>query len=192
MKNLGVLVGFLPLIVFGILSGTTLESIQIALLAALIVAVLVGHRTLRRGFFLEWANILMFAGALFCITILHITAIADYMSIIIYLVLASVAFGSLIAKTPFTSQYARDMVDKSVWDHPAFIAINVFMTGVWGGLFVVNLLLGIISKIAAGPVGQIAGMLVYVVLIIGILFTMLYPDYVRKKHPRNAVPKTTP
>ncbi|MDD1694061.1 MAG: hypothetical protein LUQ71_05000 [Methanoregula sp.] len=186
MKNPGVLVGFLPLIVYGLLSGNSLESSKIALLAACIVAVLVGHRTLRRGFFLDWANLLMFAGALFCISVLDITAIADYMGIIIYLVLTLVAFGSLIAGIPFTSQYARDMVDKSLWNLPAFKSINNFMTGVWGGLFVVNLLVAMYSKFGTGPFAQAAGILVYVVLITGILFTILYPDYIRKKHPLNA------
>nr|WP_320160496.1 hypothetical protein [uncultured Methanoregula sp.] len=181
MRNLGILVGFLPLIVYGLLSGDTLESRQIALLAACIVSVIVGFRTLKRGFYLDWANFLMFSGALFCVSVLNITAIADYMSIVIYLVLAIVAFGSLLAGVPFTIQYARDMVDKSRWDHPLFKSVNMFMTGVWGSLFVLNLALVTYAKFGTGFSARVAGVAIYAVLVLGIVFTMLYPEYLRKK-----------
>jgi hypothetical protein len=189
MRNLGILTGFLPLIVYGIFSGDTLESRQIALLAACIVSLVVGYKTLKRGFYLDWANFLMFAGALFCISILHITVIADYMSIVIYLVLALVAFGSLLAGVPFTIQYARDMVDASRWDHPLFKSVNVFMTGVWGSLFVLNLVFVTYAKFGEGLTAQIAGVAIYGVLVIGIAFTMLYPEYLKKKQQADAQTK---
>ena len=192
MKNLGVLVGFLPLIVFGVVSGSSLQSIQIALLAACVVAVIVGHKTLKRGFYLDCANLLMFAGGLIAISVLNITVIAEYMNIIIYLVLTLVAFGSIIAGNPFTSQYARDMIDKSLWEHPAFKSINLLMSSVWGCLFAVNLSLVTYAKFGTGPAAQAAGMLIYGVLVIGILFTVFYPEYIRKNHPFPVPPKTSP
>jgi hypothetical protein len=181
MKNLGILVGFLPLVVYGILSGATLQSQKIALLAACIVSLVVGYKTLKRGFYLDWANFLMFAGALVCISVLNLTVIAEYMGIVIYLVLALMAFGSLLAGVPFTIQYARDMVDKSRWDHPIFRSVNVFMTRVWGSLFVVNLALVTYAKFGTGFGAQVAGMAIYVVLILGIVFTVMYPEYLRKQ-----------
>jgi hypothetical protein len=181
MKNLGVLAGFLPLLIYGVLSGTTPESQQIALLAACIVSLVVGYKALKRGFYLDWANFLMFAGALLCISVLHITVIAEYMMIIIYLVLSLVAFGSLLAGVPFTLQYARDMVDPSRWDHPVFKSTNVLMTGVWGSLFLVNLTLVTYAKFGAGSAAQVAGMAIYGVLALGLAFTILYPEYLRKK-----------
>jgi len=188
MRNLGILVGFLPLIIYGILSGDTLAGREIALLAACIVSLAVGYKTLKRGFYLDWANFLMFAGALFCISVLNMTVIADYMSIVIYLVLALVAFGSLLAGVPFTIQYARDMVDKSRWDHPLFKSVNVFMTGVWGSLFVLNLVLVTYAKFGSGFAARVAGVAIYAVLVLGIAFTILYPEYFRKKHQADARP----
>lgn len=186
MRNLGIIVGFLPLIIYAILSGNTLQSQEIALLAACIVSLVVGFGTLKRGFYLDWANLLMFAGALICIAVLNITVIAEYMSIIIYLVLALVAFGSLLAGVPFTIQYARDMVDKSRWDHPLFISVNVFMTGVWGSLFVINLTLVTYAKFGSGLFAQVARMAIYPVLVLGIAFTVMYPAYFRKKQQTGA------
>ena len=185
MKNLGILIGFLPLVVFAILSGNTLESTQIALLAACAVSLIVGFRTLRRGFYLDWANLLMFAGALIAISVLHITVIAEYMSVIIYLVLSVVAFGSLLAGVPFTVQYARDMVDASRWDNPVFISGNVVMTAVWGCVFVVNLAISLYAEFSSGPLAQVAGMAHLVVLALGLLFTIWYPEYIQKKNRAN-------
>lgn len=182
MKNLGIFIGFLPLIVFGILSGNTLESTQIALLAACIVSVVVGYKTLKRGFYLDWANILMFASALIGLSVLHITAIAEYMSIVIYLVLTLVAFGSLIAGVPFTIQYAKDMVDKSRWDHPVFKSVNIFMTAVWGCVFVINLALVTYGKFGTGSLAQLAGVAHIAVLVLGLVFTVWYPDHIQKKN----------
>ncbi|MDO9324268.1 MAG: hypothetical protein Q7T80_04840 [Methanoregula sp.] len=186
MRNLGILTGFLPLIIYGILSGDTLDSREIALFAACIVSLLVGYKTLKRGFYLDWANLLMFAGALFCIAVLEITVIAEYMSIIIYLVLSLIAFGSLLAGVPFTIQYARDMVDKSRWDHPVFKSVNVFMTCVWGCLFVLNLAFVTYAKFGEGFSARVAGVAIYGVLVLGIAFTMLYPEYLKKKQQVNA------
>jgi hypothetical protein len=108
----------LPRIDFGILSGNTLNSTRIALLAACVVSLVVGYKTLKRGFCLDRANILMFPSALYGLSVLHIMAIAEYRGIMIYLVLTRVAFNSLIAGVSFTIPYAKDMVDKSCWDYP--------------------------------------------------------------------------
>jgi hypothetical protein len=105
MKNLGLVLGFLPLIVYAILSGHTLENTEIAILACL-VSVIVGFQRLKRGSYLDWANILMFAGAFISISVLHITVLLNYMNLVIYLVLAVMAFGSLLAGNPFTLPYA--------------------------------------------------------------------------------------
>lgn len=120
------LLGFLPLIVYALLSGEIIESRQISRLAASIVAFIAYFKTLKRGFILEWANLLMLVIACICVSILKITMIADYMGILIYLVLALVSFGSMIAGVPFIIQYAKDMVYKSVWDTPLFKSVNIF------------------------------------------------------------------
>jgi len=42
MKNAGILVGFLPLIVYGVIAGSSVASVNVALGAALIVTVITG------------------------------------------------------------------------------------------------------------------------------------------------------
>jgi hypothetical protein len=48
--------------------------------------------------------------------------------------LSLIAFGSLLF-TPFTEQYARDVVPASAWNSPRFKAANRELTTLWGGVF---------------------------------------------------------
>ncbi len=49
--------------------------------------------------------------------------------------LALIAFGSLAVGHPFTAQYAREQVDRSVWDSETFRVLNRRFTALWGAAF---------------------------------------------------------
>lgn len=181
-KKAGILLGFLPLIVYGILAGSSSSSVITALAAATIVTVIFGFPDLRKGMLLTWINLVLFGSLLVAVGVLGMTGILPFAGILIYAVLAAVAFGSILAGKPFTQQYAREMVDRTVWENPVFIRVNVLMTGVWGGVFVINLLLNYLVLAAPG-LGRAASLLTYVVLIAGIVFTIWYPKHLRKKQP---------
>jgi uncharacterized membrane protein len=104
-----------------------------------------------------------------------------YMGVLIYAVLAVVTLGSILAGVPFTLQYAREMVDKKLWENPFFIRINVLITGVWTGVFLVNFGLNVIMLVIAGTPRGILQVTTYVVLIGGIIFTLWYPEHIRKR-----------
>ena len=180
MKKSGLLPGFLPLIVFGA-----------------IAVIFRGHNSTRccnsgryrrrmdrseKGMILSWANLVLFGSMLVAIGILGMTCIIPYMGILIYAALASVTFGSILLKKAFTLQYARGMVEKALWDKPLFIRVNVFMTGIWGGIFSINAGLNAIALVTPGLAGHIFQVLTYIVLISGIIFTMGYPGHIRKKY----------
>jgi len=55
------------------------------------------------------------------------------------------------------------------------------MTCVWGCVFAANLLLDYLALALAGPAAQAASLLTYGVLAAGIVFTLWYPGYIRKK-----------
>ena len=183
MKIAGLLVGFAPLVVYGIFAGTTPASVKVALAAAAATTLFVGYRDLRQGGILPWANLLLFGGALFAIGFLRLTGLIPFMGVLIYAVLAAVTFASIAAGIPFTLQYARSMVDPRVQAHPLFRRVNVLMTGVWGGVFTVNLLLDGAALALPGLPGQAAQYLTYVVLAGGIAFTLWFPARMRKKFP---------
>ena len=183
MKNNGVLLGFVPLIVYGLLAGSSVSSVTIALTAAIATYLIVNWKDLRNGMMMSWANIVMFGSALITIGVLGITWIIPYMGVIIYATLSAVAFGSIFVGTPFTLQYAREMVDKRFWENPLFIRVNVMITGVWGAVFLINLGLSSVNFFTSGPIGRIAQVITYIVLAAGILFTLRYPEQVKKSKP---------
>ena len=183
MKIAGLLLGFAPLVVYGVLAGAAPSSVTVALAAAAATTLVVGYRDLRQGGILPWANLLLFGGALLAIGFLHLTGLIPFMGVLIYAVLAAVTFASIAAGSPFTLQYARSMVDPRVQAHPLFRRVNVLMTGVWGGVFTVNLLLDGAALVLSGSSGQIAQYLTYAVLAVGIAFTLWFPARMRKKFP---------
>ncbi|MEN6443822.1 MAG: hypothetical protein WC391_10175 [Methanoregula sp.] len=182
MKITGILPGFLPLIVYGVLAGSSVSSVIIALCAAAIVTVLAGFADLKKGMILAWTNLVLFCSLFVATGLLGMTGIIPGMGIIIYAVLAAVTFGSIVGRMPFTLQYAREMVDRALWDNPAFVRVNILMTGVWGGVFSINLLLDCIAlaepELARGVILPVT----YVVLAAGIIFTIWYPGHIQKKH----------
>jgi hypothetical protein len=167
--------------VYGILAGSSVASVIIALAAATLITVIAGFADLRKRMILTWATLVLFGGALITVEVLGVTGIIPMMGIIIYAVLAAVTFGSILAKIPFTLQYARGMVDRSLWENPFFIRVNVLMTGAWGGVFVINLVLSYLTFAFPDTFGRITSPLTYLVLVAGVTFTIWYPGYVQKQ-----------
>ena len=182
MKRPGLLLGFAPLIVYGILAGSSVPSVTLALGASAATTILVGHPDLRKGMILPWTSLCLFGSALFAIGVLGMSWIIPSMGILIYATLAAVTFGSIAAGIPFTLQYARDMVDPRIQGHPLFLRTNLLMTGVWGGAFSLNLILCLVALAVPGFWGRVVQSLTYAVLLAGIAFTLWFPERVRREH----------
>ncbi|HVP97538.1 hypothetical protein [Methanoregula sp.] len=178
----GILLGFVPLIVYGLLAGPSVQSRIVALGAATLVTVVAGFPDLKKGRILTWASLVLFGGLLVATVGLAQAGILIWSGVLINAVLAAVAFGSILAGVPFTLQYAREMVDPAHHDNPVFLRVNIQMTGVWGSVFTVNALLNYLALVLPGPAGQAAALLTYVFLATGIVFTLRYPVHIRKKY----------
>jgi len=180
-EKAGILLGFIPLIIYGILAGSSVSSVITALGAATIVTVLAGFRDLRKGMILIWTTLVLFGGAFIAVGVLNMISIIPWMGVLIYATLSAITFGSILAKIPFTLQYAREMVDRQLWENPVFIRVNLLMTSFWGGVFVINLLLNYFMLVMPEPQGRIAQLLTYIVLVAGIIFTLWYPKHLQKQ-----------
>ena len=182
MKNTGILLGFVPLIVYGVLAGSSVSSVVVALGVATAVTVIAGFSDLRKGRILTWATLVLFGSLFIAVGVLGVTGILPLMGMLIYAALAAVTFVSILTDIPFTLQYAREMVDRTLWENPVFIRVNVLMTGIWGGIFVINLVLSYLTFVAPHSIGWLTSPSTYLVLIAGIVFTVWYPGHVRKKY----------
>jgi hypothetical protein len=181
MKSPGILWGFAPLIVYAVFSGSSVEQMKIALLAALVAAVVAGYHDLRKGMVMAWANLVIFGLPLAALGLFHQLWVMIWMNVLIYAGLTAVAFGSVLVRRPFTLQYAREMVPEELREHPQFLSVNRFMTGVWGAVFAINLVLSSVAVTGPPEYRGAALVLTYLVLAAGIIFTLWYPSYIRKK-----------
>ena len=141
-----VFLGFAPWIIYWIFSGINLWTP--AILGGLLAAVgLVTWRWIKRrdvktmeavtlGYFM--LNVLVTLG-------LNLSLFNTHGPLLIGLTLAGMAFGSLLARSPFTYQYARESWPREMWKNPIFISTNQIITGVWGLIFLVNAGLGALS-----------------------------------------------
>ncbi|GGL94359.1 hypothetical protein [Nakamurella endophytica] len=110
------------------------------------------------------------------------------------LILVVVVVASMIARVPFTIQYAREQTDPSAWRTPLFLRINYVITGAWALAFAVSSAAGFYgdavlhdnSNIWTGWIIQIGASLV------AVQFTQWYPDYATANALRAAGEPTEP
>jgi phytoene dehydrogenase-like protein/intracellular septation protein A len=184
---LQVFVGFIPWILYWSLSGSRLWSS--AILSGLAAALgLVAFRYIRRRDIKTMEVVTLGYFAIHAILTLAIGSpfLKIYGPVANSLVLAGMAFGTLALKSPFTYQYAKEDWGKSYWNDPAFIRINEIITGVWGGIFSFNALLGALAVFVFS--GQGASVTLWLTVIIpnigvvaGIVFSARFPSYAARK-----------
>jgi hypothetical protein len=86
---------------------------------------------------------------------------------------------SMLIRMPFTLQYARETVDRSLWDNPVFIHINYVITGFWTGAFLVGAIAGFVGDAILDDSDNLwTGWILQTgAIIVAIKFTEWYPDY---------------
>ena len=108
-----------------------------------------------------------------------------YMTLLVNVTLMAIAWGSLLAGTPFTIQYAREQVPQELWRAPLFIRINQFITAVWGLDFFLSALVSLYRH-ATGAT-DLASQYAWVLFSVGAaLFTVYFPGWYRARALRPA------
>ena len=184
MKKAGIIFGFIPLFIYGVISGILIAGTIYALAAATVACFIVGFNELKSRIILTWTNLVLFSALLVAIGPFGQTWIIPYEGIIIYGTLAAISFVSIFAGKPFTLQYARSMVDQKLWDNSFFIKSNYLITGVWGCVFLINTGLSAVGLVFQGVLFTITHAATYLALAGGILFTVKYPEYIHKKYSK--------
>jgi uncharacterized membrane protein len=183
---LRLLVGFLPWIVFGALGSS---SPALALILALVIsAVAVGRQIFSHSLkILDGITFAFFVVIAVGLIGFGWKILATYMTLIVNLTLMAVAWGSLLAGSPFTIQYAREQTPPEVWHTPLFLRINQIITGVWGLDFFLSALISLYRH-ATGD-DDLATRYGWVVLsTAAVVFTIYFPDWYRARALRRADP----
>ncbi|MHB9072681.1 MAG: hypothetical protein ACYC6G_04070 [Desulfobaccales bacterium] len=181
MKDLlKILLGFLPWILFGILAGPSLTSLEIGLAVALLASLALGFKQLRKGFFLTWGSLLFFAFSFILVAFLKNLWVIEHMDLLARGTLAAIAWASIVARQPFTLQYARESVPEAYWRTPGFIHAGYFISTIWGIIF----LIALGASLFRPYLDQMAGWLYYFfatgTMFLGIIFTQWYVHRVRQ------------
>jgi hypothetical protein len=100
--------------------------------------------------------------------------------------LAASTWLTVLLKKPFTLDYARAHVDRSLWSDPQFIRTNVVITSAWGLAFTVNTLLawGKMERLIVPDAAY--EVMAYSLLVGAAAFSSWYPKHAR--HRREVAP----
>jgi intracellular septation protein A len=188
---MNILLSFGPFILFAVLM--RFGDVLFALIAAAAFSALLIVRERRRGKsmkILEAGTVALFGGlAIFtALTRYDWTILEARLAVDIGLL--AIVLGSLIARRPFTLQFAREEVPQEYWANPQFLATNYKISGAWAGAFVVLVVADVVMAFfPAIPLW--VGIVVTILALAGaIWFTRWYPQQVRKRlaSPRREVP----
>jgi len=199
MKSRSLIIAFLPLIVFSLLSRVLPHGdIGVAgLVAALtaLVAVAIGRPV--------WPPKILTACSLILFTVIAVLGftlgknddrwLATWGGAGIGVVIGLIIL-AIVPIMPFTEQFARESVPRSAWQSPTFKKINLVLSSAWGvAIFAVGA-----SRVAAAALNGhttrrlpdlLLGLAVPVVIIVYMLkFSKSYPDRVTHAEPVDAAP----
>jgi carotenoid cleavage dioxygenase len=147
LKELGGLIlGFLPWLLFLFISGHTLASLERAIVISLITCLIFGFGDLKRGFILQWGTLIFFSMCAITINLFHLMWMAKYMDLLSNSALAFVMWFTLLTGKPFVLQYARRDLPPERWNDPGMIQGCRQMTIVWASLMSLSVLLSIIRR----------------------------------------------
>ena len=181
MKDLlKILLGFFPWILFGIIAGPSLTSLEMALAVSLAATLALGFKQLRQGFFLTWGTLLFFFLSFILVAFLKNLWVVEHMDLLVPATLVAIAWASIIAGRPFALQYARESVPEAYWQTPEFIHTGYFISIVWGIIF----LIALGASLFRPYLEQLGSWLYYLLatgsMFLGIIFTQWYVHKVRK------------
>jgi len=173
----GVFVGFVPWIVYWGLLGAGLgrAAVLAALAAGIGLCALQGWRRSLRP--VEATATVFFAAHALVTLGLGSSFFEIYAALLAPLALATMAWGTLLAGTPFTLLYAREDWPREYWDAPLFRRINTLLTSLWAAVFTVNAGLGGVSVLWPASRLWLTGILPQLGVAAGVALSIVVPRW---------------
>jgi MFS family permease len=184
--------GFAPWIIFSVVEGPgRFSQAAGAALGAALLILLLGVAIGIRAKLLDLAAIAFFAVLLVLGLAVGQAAHAwleRWSGEISNVMIVLVALGSVVARRPFTLQYAREVTEREYWDSPLFVHINYVLTWVWIAAFLASAVVGWYGD---GPLHQPDNIwtnwiVSIALLIFAIRFTEWYPTRAKSAALREA------
>lgn len=182
-----ILLGFLPWIVYFLLTGPTKSAHLLSLSFALGITLLFDFKEIKKGFVLAWGGLLYFATMLFIAAVTSSEWPMLHASLLGNIALMSIVWTSLLIGKPFTIQYAREVTAERFWKSPLFIRINNVLTIVWGLSFLLLVLMNLSQQYFKLSNGWIYQSLTYIPTLFAIFFTQKFPEWYKTKFSNQAI-----
>jgi intracellular septation protein A len=183
---MNILLSFGPFILFAVLM--RFGDVLFALIAAAALSALLILRERRRGKsvkILEAGTVLLFGGLTVFTAFTHYDWTILEGRLAVDLGLLVMVLGSIIARRPFTLQFAREEVPKEYWANPQFIATNYRISAAWALAFLVLVLADIVMAFYPAIPLWIGIAVTILALACAIWFTRWYPQRVRRRFAAN-------
>ena len=134
---MGILLGFVPFIIFALLSGI---SVSLALWLAFAAAYAIGIRDFLHAKMIRMLDItclMLFAMLALYTGFIQPSLPVPAVRMIADIVLLLLALISMARKIPFTAEYLRDEIPEPLWETPGFLRISYVLCAVWAIAFLV-------------------------------------------------------
>jgi len=182
MKQIfSILLGFLPWIVFGVISGPSLWRLNAAIIVALTLVLVMGYKQLAQGFILTWGSLLFFGLNLVLVVLLRNLWVIQNLDILAKGTLAAIAWLSIFLGKPFVLQYARETVPLERQASPVFYRTCRTLAMIWGVVFLTATGMSLAKTFgwwSEGTAYQVASL---ALIGLGLALNHWYPQYVRHR-----------
>jgi hypothetical protein len=180
-------IGFTPWVALSLLMGPSrfelAAGVALAMSIFFVLADMVRRRSLKLLGMVDVVCFALFLGAGVIVTVSQKNWLETWFGEISNIILVVVVLGSMLARVPFTIQYAKEETPRDHWSSPLFIRINYIITGAWGVAFLISAIAGYYgdavlkndNNIWTGWIIQIGADLV------AVQFTSWYPRYAQAR-----------
>jgi len=142
-SNAAFLATALPLGTYFLLKG--FGYFTMGVISAMALLVLLCGLLIKQFKWVDLTFLLFFGLMLLCVSWLEIEWVNTYRNVFAPAMLASLAWGSVLAGKPFTEQYAKERMSSIWWNNPHFRRVNRILAWAWGSVFAAGAFISFLS-----------------------------------------------
>jgi hypothetical protein len=178
---IAMILGFVPVLIFAVLANI---SQDLALWAAFAAAFAVGIRDFAREQMLRLLDVgstVLFGALALYAGFLQPAITIEMTRLVVDIGFCLLAFASILLRSPFTLQYAREQAPRELWGTRRFVLANYALTLFWALAFAGMAAADAISNIHKELPRSFDAAVGLVVLIVAVALTARYPAYLRAR-----------
>jgi carotenoid cleavage dioxygenase len=179
-KNL--ILGFVPWILYLIISSHNLFQFDIAILIALLASIFCQLHELKKGFILSWGTLVFFLFMTLSVVLFRNLWVIENAGFISNSYLPIIVLISIVIGKPFTMQYAKEKVPADKWKTPLFIRINYLLSSFWLCMFLTMFGIYLVRAYYPNVSSWFFNLLSYLPIILGTWISLWFPSWYKERY----------